>query len=101
MIRPKAIRNFRRVLNLETQKEGDIIDHLSAQFTVHYENGSFGFLFYADEGTVWKRVGFCYCAVGGSGNPCISRAYCDVHREEKWSNGQGSRVTRVNSPIGE
>jgi len=58
MIRPRSNKSFRSVLNKETKKKGDVIDHLSAQFSVQYEDGTFGFLFYKDEGVTFTRVNY-------------------------------------------
>lgn len=50
----KIKRDFTRVKNLETEKYGSIADRLSVQFTVNYDDGSFGFLMNKDRGVVWE-----------------------------------------------
>ena len=77
-IRKTSKKTFRYVL-----KDGlrvKVTDHLSTQFIV--DGGEF--LFYKDEGVTWKKVGYCYCAIGAGGRPCVSREYCDEHRQEVW-----------------
>lgn len=84
MVRPQLKKNFNKVLNLETKKKGDVVDHLSSQFTVRDDNDKIHFLFYKDEGITWRRIGFCYCEIGAGGKPCISRDYCDKQRGYDW-----------------
>lgn len=55
MIQP-VIHNFTRVKNTEYNKEGLVDEFLSKQFTVNYEDGTFGFLFYADKGDTWHPL---------------------------------------------
>ena len=54
--RRKPVTNFTRVMNLEFKKEGEVAERLSKQFTVNYDDGSFGFLFYADKGDTWQPL---------------------------------------------
>jgi len=85
MIRRPLKKNFTSVLLLDTKTPAKVVDHLSAQFTVETGDGRIHYFFYADEGDTWKRVGFCHCANGSGGKPCISRAYCDENRTKKWN----------------
>jgi len=55
-VRKTPTKKFTRVKNLEFDKDGSVQDRLSKQFTVNYDDGSFGFLFYADEGVTWKGL---------------------------------------------
>lgn len=55
-LRKQPVMNFTRVMNLEFKKEGEIAERLSKQFTVNYDDGSFGFLFYADKGDTWQPL---------------------------------------------
>jgi len=48
--------NFSRIKNTEFDKEGKVEEFLDTQFTVSYDNGSFGFLFYADKGDTWHPL---------------------------------------------
>ena len=48
--------DFTRVSNLEFDKEGRVEDFLDSQFTVEYDDGSFGYLFYRDENVTWKAL---------------------------------------------
>jgi len=84
MVRPQLKKNFNKVYNLETKKKGEVVDHLSSQFTVQYEDNTFDFLFYKDEGVTWSPAGYCYCSIGAGGKPCVSRAYCDKRRGYDW-----------------
>ena len=54
-IRPPLKKSFRKVQLKDNNKKGEVVDHLSCQFTVRYEDGTFGFLFYRDEGVEWIR----------------------------------------------
>ena len=49
----RPTKKFTRVKNTEFNKEGSVQERLSKQFTVNYDDGSFGFLFYEDEGVTW------------------------------------------------
>ena len=31
-----------------------------------------------------KPEGFCYCAIGAGGKPCVSREFCDEHGNERF-----------------
>ncbi len=52
----KPTDNFTRVKNLEYDKEGTVAERLSSQFTVDYDDGSHGFLFYKDKGDTWRPL---------------------------------------------
>jgi len=54
--RKTPTKKFTRVKNMEFDKDGSVQDRLSKQFTVNYDDGSFGFLFYADEGVTWAGL---------------------------------------------
>ena len=56
MRRKTAQFNFTRVKNTEFEKEGAVEDFLDTQFTVNYEDGTFGFLFYKDKGVTWEPL---------------------------------------------
>ena len=47
---------FTRVKNLETESKGTVESRLSSQFTVNYDDGSFGFLFYKDIKITWIPI---------------------------------------------
>jgi len=47
---------FTRVKNHETGKEGTIKDVLSAQITVLYDDGTFGFLLFKYRGAQWEYL---------------------------------------------
>jgi hypothetical protein len=49
-------KNFTRILNTEFDKEGTVDQWLSKQFTVDYDDGTFGWLFYADKDVTWKAL---------------------------------------------
>jgi spore maturation protein CgeB len=49
-------RPFTRVKNLDTGKLGTVKDRLSTQFTVDYDDGTFGFLPNSYEDISWERV---------------------------------------------
>ena len=42
---------FTRVRNKETKQEGNVVDILSSQITVEYDDGTFGFLMFK-----WLKV---------------------------------------------
>ena len=46
----------KRVRNLEYDKEGTVEEDLSTQYTVNYDDGSFGFLIKRDKDTTWKEI---------------------------------------------
>ena len=52
-MRPQNQKSFRYVLNLENNKKGTVVEHLSSQFTVDYDDETFGFLFYKDRDVTW------------------------------------------------
>ena len=54
--RNMRIHGFTRVKNTEMNKEGTVEDYLSKQFTVNYDDKTFGFLFYADKGVTWEPL---------------------------------------------
>ena len=54
--RVPASTKFTRVKNLDTEKEGTVEDRLSQQFTVQYDDNTFGFLFYKDKGVTWTPL---------------------------------------------
>lgn len=37
-----------------------------------------------------KKEGFCYCAIGAGGNPCISREFCDANKDKRWKENHDS-----------
>lgn len=45
-----------RVINLETKVKGTVLDVLSSQITVEYDDGSFGFLMFKYKGVDWKPI---------------------------------------------
>lgn len=47
---------FTRIVNTEFDKEGTVESFLSAQFTVNYDDGSFGYLFNKDKGVTWNPL---------------------------------------------
>jgi hypothetical protein len=49
-------RALTRVRNKETNKEGTVIDILSAQITVEYDDGTFGFLMFKYRGAEWEPI---------------------------------------------
>jgi len=57
-LRPKKRKAyyFTRVINLEFKKEGGVDEFLESQFTVNYDDGTFGFLFYKEKGAIWKPL---------------------------------------------
>lgn len=54
--RKQLAHNFTRVKNTEYEKEGSVDEYLDKQFTVNYDDGTFGFLFYADKGDTWTPL---------------------------------------------
>lgn len=46
----------KRVRNLEYDKEGTVEEDLSTQYTVNYDDGTFGFLIKRDKGATWKEI---------------------------------------------
>lgn len=50
--------DFTRVKNLETGQTGTVVEFLSSQFTVKYDNNKkVGFLFYVDRDVNWIPLG--------------------------------------------
>ena len=47
---------FTRVKMKDSGREGSVAERLSSQFTVDYDDGSFGFLFYKDKGVEWEPL---------------------------------------------
>lgn len=45
-----------RVKNLETEQLGTVVDVLSAQITVEYDDGTFGFLMFKYHKIDWIRI---------------------------------------------
>lgn len=62
------INTFTRVKNLEYDKFGVVEDWLDSQFTVNYDDGTFGFLFYADCRDTWEPLD----EIKGIGPDCIA-----------------------------
>ena len=50
----KPPQNLTRVRLLDNTRAGTIRDRLSKQYTVDYDDGSFGFLMKEDQGDVWE-----------------------------------------------
>jgi len=49
-------RALTRVKNKETNKEGTVVDILSSQITVEYDDGTFGFLMFKYMGAEWIPI---------------------------------------------
>ena len=47
---------FTRVKHLNLNKEGTVENALSEQFTVNFDDGTFDFLFYKDQGVTWEAL---------------------------------------------
>ena len=48
--------SFTRVKHLNLNKEGTVENALSEQFTVNFDDGTFDFLFYKDQGVTWEAL---------------------------------------------
>ena len=48
--------HFSKIINIEFDKKGSVEEFLSKQFTVLYEDGSYGFLMYTDRDVTWKPL---------------------------------------------
>ncbi len=51
---PKIYEGITRITNLETEVDGTVHSALSAQFTVDYDDDTFGFLLHRLYGVDWK-----------------------------------------------
>ena len=78
----KPVHRFTRVLNLEHNKEGTVYNFLDSQFTVNYEDGSFGFLFYKDKGTEWEPLDEWKEDKARRGRATLAQSYRDMFGEE-------------------
>lgn len=47
---------FTRVLDLENNKIGEVVDFLSVQFTAEFEDGHIRFFFYNEKGATWTPI---------------------------------------------
>lgn len=52
----KGTTSFSRITNMELNKDGRVDSFLDSQFTVNYDDGTFGFLFNKDKNVTWKPL---------------------------------------------